>query len=501
MRAALPDLAALAGSWMVLAILITLMLTLTALLLDRVARDTIPSRFIWGAALFGSVTLVMSLPFRVDETHGARMPSPVSDESALDATAQLPVDVPPAVREPSSIATTIASTVAQAIHDGPRWLHTLLVVGWPLASIVLAAFSILLYKRHLRYAAALPRARVGPIEVALSTDLGPMVVGVLNPCIVVPAWLHERPLDEQQLVIRHERAHIAAGDPLLLLGACAAVVVMPWNPMVWMLYSRLQLAIEVDCDARVLADATSPRPYGELLISLCERPTVRPMHPLSPAFANHHTHLERRLDSMTRPAATHRVPRRITVLALGCVSVLAACSGELPSSAELQGLDVAGTESRVASALPKVTEKQFFVNGKATTADEAKAVPASRIATIEVKKAQGNRAEFHITTLEAPVSSASAPDERDASAILQARRMVGGANTELRADKPALRGKSTEPFAGLLFVDGVKTDPAQLSKIAASSILSVEVVKGAAAEKAYGAEGAKGAILITTKKP
>jgi TonB-dependent SusC/RagA subfamily outer membrane receptor len=59
---------------------------------------------------------------------------------------------------------------------------------------------------------------------------------------------------------------------------------------------------------------------------------------------------------------------------------------------------------------------------------------------------------------------------------------------------------SKRPFDGLLFVDGVKTDPAAMSKINPNSIESVEVIKGAAAAQKYGAEGANGVIVITTKK-
>jgi len=207
---------------------------------------------------------------------------------------------------------------------------------------------------------------------------------------------------------------------------------------------------------------------------------------------------------MTRPTATRRVPRRLAVLTLGCSAMLAACSGELPSSAELQGMDVAGAETRLAKAMPGVADMQYFVDGKATSATEAKAMPASRIAAIDVKRVTGNRAELRITTQGAPVGSTTASAEKDSGAAIRITRLDAGSNTVVRGEKPAegaAPSKSAEPFDGLLIVDGVKTDAAQLSKISPSSIQSVEVIKGAAAEKAYGTEGAKGVIRITTKKP
>ena len=57
--------------------------------------------------------------------------------------------------------------------------------------------------------------------------------------------------------------------------------------------------------------------------------------------------------------------------------------------------------------------------------------------------------------------------------------------------------KST--FEGLIFVDGVKATE-EAMKMSPDRIQSIEVIKGAAAEKLYGPEGAKGVIRITTKK-
>ena len=52
---------------------------------------------------------------------------------------------------------------------------------------------------------------------------------------------------------QHEREHQRARDPLLLHAAAVGALVMPWNPAVWWMLSRLKLAVEMDCDARVFA--------------------------------------------------------------------------------------------------------------------------------------------------------------------------------------------------------------------------------------------------------
>src|SRR6478672_13011011 len=103
------------------------------------------------------------------------------------------------------------------------------------------------------------RVRVAPTE-------GPAVVGVVRPEIVVPRWLLARDAEEQRLVLAHEEEHVRARDHLLLGAACVAVALMPWHPAAWWALTRLRLAIELDCDARVLRHGVQARSYGEMLI-------------------------------------------------------------------------------------------------------------------------------------------------------------------------------------------------------------------------------------------
>src|SRR4029078_13651233 len=106
----------------------------------------------------------------------------------------------------------------------------------------------------------------GP-AVYISEDSGPAVVGFLRPHIVVPRWLTKSSPDEQELVIAHERSHLGAYEPKLLTIAVSLLACMPWNPMLWWQLRRLRLAIEIDCDARVLSLGYSVAPDSETLIA------------------------------------------------------------------------------------------------------------------------------------------------------------------------------------------------------------------------------------------
>src|SRR5690606_36406073 len=88
---------------------------------------------------------------------------------------------------------------------------------------------------------------------------------------VVPAWVLELDAELRGLLLRHERAHAAAGDPRVLLAGLFLVAAMPWNPIVWLQLIRLRNAIELDCDARVLSAGADPERYGSLLIEVGRR--------------------------------------------------------------------------------------------------------------------------------------------------------------------------------------------------------------------------------------
>jgi bla regulator protein BlaR1 len=112
---------------------------------------------------------------------------------------------------------------------------------------------------------------IAGVSVDVSLDVGPAVVGLLRPRIVVPAWLLDAPAAQQALVIAHEQAHLDARDPQLLTLTLLLLSAMPWNVSLWWQLHRLRHAIEVDCDARVLAKGHDRRQYGTTLLDIGQR--------------------------------------------------------------------------------------------------------------------------------------------------------------------------------------------------------------------------------------
>lgn len=101
--------------------------------------------------------------------------------------------------------------------------------------------------------------------VYLSGGIGPCVAGLLRPRIVMPVWLQLIPPRQQALLLAHAQCRLAARDPQLLALACALIVLMPWNLPLWWQLHRLRFAIEVDCDARMLAHGHALRDYATVL--------------------------------------------------------------------------------------------------------------------------------------------------------------------------------------------------------------------------------------------
>lgn len=63
--------------------------------------------------------------------------------------------------------------------------------------------------------------------VLVAEDVGPAVVGLINPHIVIPQWVMELPAAQQQAILDHEQSHLDAGDPRLLTVAICLLVLCP----------------------------------------------------------------------------------------------------------------------------------------------------------------------------------------------------------------------------------------------------------------------------------
>jgi hypothetical protein len=206
-------------------------------------------------------------------------------------------------------------------------LELLLAGTWAALSTTSLLAYLLSARRLTRRADAWSKLSPARDDVMLADDLGPAVFGLWRSRVVLPRWLGSASVTTQQLVLEHERQHVAARDPQLLALGFALVVLFPWNlPLLWQL-RRLRFALEVDCDARVLGGA-DPADYGEALLTVSQHRSMTPAGVI--ALIERPSQLEQRIEIMT--TRTHRFHRSIALGAMGLASLclLAATSLHTP---------------------------------------------------------------------------------------------------------------------------------------------------------------------------
>lgn len=217
------------------------------------------------------------------------------------------------------------------VDAGERW-SVLIVWTWSIASLLLLLMLLgATLWRHRRAELFGETQMVDGVPVRVSNADAPAAIGVRRSFIVLPAWAVQLDPHLRSLIVRHEQEHVIARDPALLLAVTTLVVLMPWHLPLWWCLRRLRLAIEMDCDARVLRRYPDIQRYARLLLlvsqhlrSSWQRGALQTLAAtnLQPSP----NHLRKRILAMTRPPMRH--PWRVTGLALtGCVVMTAVAFG------------------------------------------------------------------------------------------------------------------------------------------------------------------------------
>lgn len=187
---------------------------------------------------------------------------------------------------------------------GRFWLITsaaLVVLGLVNALRV----SFVIYQSRRKSEHGTPTAIDG-IPVVVTDSIGPATFGLVRPRVLVPQWVLALPKIQRQYVLRHEDEHRKASDQRLLFVMSLTLLLMPWNLSLWWLLRRLRLAVEMDCDDRVVGALGNPRAYGELLFKIGQAASRGPR--LQPALLGVGM-LERRLTVLLAPTPLKHVQR------------------------------------------------------------------------------------------------------------------------------------------------------------------------------------------------
>jgi len=442
-------------TWMVYAAIVAALLGMAAWTLERILLGAgRPARWLWILALAAAVAMPLATLAGTGSTGsapraGVHLPVPEETEipSVLPSAPSTPGPILQTLRRVSGTLTASIRRLATMLPGTGLSNRTLVLVWGAGVSFLLLTLggSMLRLGRHLR---RWPVSRLlGTDEVRITPGLGPAVVGVVRPRIVLPRWALELEERHLGLILLHEREHVSARDTLALAGGAVLVLACFWNPALWWMLKRLRAAVEMDCDGRVLARGVPPREYGALLLEVGGRGIQPPLY--MAALAEHPNLLERRLRQMRPKSPRH------PILAFAGASVMAT------------GLIMVACDTRV----PAPT---------AATEEDAVTLPADEAS-----------AELLAPGLDPKAMSDDTPAGGTVGETFRVRVIT---------DQTLRAGAELAP-SPLFIVDGVlieaelfeelKLEPGQIEKI--------EVLKGSAAAAQFGDRARHGVILITTK--
>lgn len=467
-------------AWMLYCVVVTTIVAAAARAAESVARiNGYRLRWVWLGAL--ALTTYLSISSAIQRVERREMASAVASTEQMVATVAAPsgwMESLRALGERVERAMDGALVVAaRAITDGvPPAARRLAALAWVTMSLLLfAAFAAVVF-RFRRARRNWPRSSVQEIPVRVSPNVGPFVMGMVRPEIVVPRWLLHRADDEQRLAVVHEHEHLRARDPILLGVAWFAVILAPWNAALWYMVTRLRLAIELDCDARVLRRGVTPRAYGSLLIEVAQNASPLTLSALG--FADHSSQLYERILALRGPTASFARTRAALAFAAAVTGVLIACRAAPPAAV---ADDVPA--DRAAAPAPIAT----------TPTSPALEMPRRTIAP------RSSVVKLRARPVRVAISSPVTEDKSSTGSVEPPVAVVS-----VREDSATSRVATLEPVARkspLVLIDGVRSSMDEMDGMDPKTIASIEVLKGPAALATYGDGAERGVISVTTIKP
>jgi len=192
---------------------------------------------------------------------------------------------------PAKATPPVLAGEPEPIHSGDRptglgwlgWIWVLLagaILGWVVCA------RVMLWRFRRRHAAP-DDATLGHRVAVLARRLGlrrpvclleaaslrvPVAFGTFRPTIVLPPrFAEEFELRQQEAVLAHELAHLAARDPAWQLLADLLCAVLWWQPLAWWLRRRLRASSEAAADEASLLVPGGPDALAGCLVAMGRR--------------------------------------------------------------------------------------------------------------------------------------------------------------------------------------------------------------------------------------
>jgi TonB family protein len=146
--------------------------------------------------------------------------------------------------------------------------------------------------------------------LVLQTDTRHLLAtwGVFRPCVIVPSHAQDWSDDRIHVVLCHELAHVRRLDWLIQTAAEALRTVLWFNPLIWIVCTRLRRESEHACDDLVLGCGVAARDYATHLLELARECRLSPGTPMPALPMARRSTLERRIADMLNPRIDRKAP-------------------------------------------------------------------------------------------------------------------------------------------------------------------------------------------------
>ena len=240
---------------------------------------------------------------------------------------------------------------APAIHTAETRLPLLITLAWMAGCFITVNWF---WRQHLTFMRAL--GNITPLDGiyhAENIHIGPALVGVWHAKIIVPADFSLRyTQEEKELILTHERKHLARGDVYANI-LCACVQCLFWfNPLIRISANRFRVDQELACDAAVIAQHPKRRrTYAEAIL----KTQITMPQSVIGCHLQSHQPLKERIMQLQK-ASPNQIKKSIGTVLLGTLFGLSAYAAWAVSPASVQD-----TVSNSAVGQPNTGKKKFQV--------------------------------------------------------------------------------------------------------------------------------------------
>lgn len=281
------------AAWMLWSIGAGLLFLVAGLALEKLFNGG--RRWVWVAAGVGTVLLPAVRLFTGGGVEGA---APTGGVVALEPLA----------------VTVAGNSVLHSLDDA-------LLLGWVAVSALLVVGALVGAARFAWRRRGWEEGTLLGRRVMWTRDSGPAVVGLVMSRIVLPAWVAGAGRARQELILEHEEEHLRAHDVHLRFFAALLLFAFPWNPALWIQCHRLGLAVELDCDRRVMHRWPNRRHlYSDLLLQVGTGGGALPAMAVA-ALAERRSLLEQRIRTLFSKAPEVRMAQA-AFLVFGAILVV-----------------------------------------------------------------------------------------------------------------------------------------------------------------------------------